>query len=352
MEIYWIWLSRLKHVGPVWQKQLLAQFQTPKAVYESIEDELLQIPKLTKSARKSILSNRCLKDAENILETAESRRVNLLTLTSEYYPKFAQESKQSPILLYYKGELQPLHTTVGVVGARRCSPYGRKIAKQIGEELAAINTPVVSGFAKGIDSYAQAACSKKGGYTIAFFGCGPDICYPREHRILYQQILENGGVFLSQYPPGTLPSPKYFLARNALISAWSQELVIVEAGERSGALWTVDFAIKNNKPVYAVPNRIDSQEGAGTNRLLAQGIPPYLGIQSLQAYKENQEHSNPSLAAIIPKSPILQLLSNSPATIHQLSRELNLDVTDIMDQLFELELDKQIIVRGNMVYRV
>ncbi|MFC0416508.1 DNA-processing protein DprA [Cytobacillus solani] len=352
MDIYWIWLSRLKHVGPVLQKQIIKHFPSPKAVFEATEDDLTVVSKMTKTAMKSILINRGLKDAENILKTAEKSGVSLLPFTSEHYPKFARESKQSPIILYYKGELQPLHTTVGVVGARRCSPYGRKIAKQIGEELAAINIPVISGFAKGIDSYAQIACSRKGGYTIAFLGCGPDVCYPPEHKILYQQILENGGAFLSQYPPGTLPSPKYFLARNALISAWSTELVIVEASERSGALWTADFAIKNNKPVYTVPNRIDSQEGIGTNRLLAHGIPPYLGIQSLQAHKEKREHSKHHPATVIPESPILQLLSDSPATIQQLSKQINLDVTEIMDQLVELELEKKIIVRGNVVYLV
>ncbi|WP_313805015.1 DNA-processing protein DprA [Cytobacillus sp.] len=351
METYWIWLSRLKHVGPVWQKQLIEHFASPKAVFEATEEDLTQIPKITKTAIQSILKNRCLKEVENILETAEKNGVGLLVYTSENYPKFARESKQSPIVLYYKGELRPLHTTVGVVGARRCSPYGRKIAKQIGEELAAINIPVISGFAKGIDSYTQVACSRKGGYTISFLGCGPDVCYPSEHKVLYHQILEKGGAFLSQYPPGTPPSPKYFLARNALISAWSTELVIVEAGEQSGALWTAEFAIKNKKTVYAVPNRIDSQEGIGTNRLLAKGIPPYLGIQSLQASKEKRENSKRFPVMIIPESPILKLLSDSPATIQHLSKQLNLDVAEIMDQLFELEMEKQIIVRGNMVYR-
>jgi DNA processing protein len=353
MEVYWIWLSRLKHIGPVLQKQLIEHFSSPKDVFEATEDDLKLVPKITKTAIKSILTKRCLKEAENIRSAAEKSGVSILLFNSKHYPKFARECKQSPIVLYYRGELQPLHTTVGVVGARRCTPYGRKIAKQIGEELAARNIPVISGFAKGIDSYAQVACIRKGGYTIAFLGCGPDICYPPEQRILYQEILDKGGAFLSQYPPGTPPAPKHFLERNALISAWSTEIVIIEAGEQSGALWTADFSIKNKKAVYAVPNRIDCQEGMGTNRLLEQGIPPYLGIQSLQAAKENPEHritNQPEIAT--PNSPILQLLSDSPVTIQQLSKQLHLEAAEIMDQLFELEMKKKIIVRGNVVYRM
>lgn len=348
MDIYWIWLSRIKYVGPVLQKKLVAHFQSPKAVFEAYEDEILQVSGMKKNVQQSIISSRCLKGAETILKQVEKSGVNLLFFHDERYPHFARKCKESPIVLYYRGELKPLETTVGVVGARRCSPYGKKIAEQIGEELAVLDIPVISGFAKGIDSYAQAACTQKGGYTLAFLGGGPDICYPPEQRLLYHKILENGGAFISQFPPGTLPNPKYFLIRNALISAWSTELVIVEAGEQSGALWTADFALKNNKPVYAAPNQLGIPEGIGTNRLLSSGIPPYLGIQSLQAAKNIKHFSG----TINPEKPIIQILSQSPATIQQLSERLNLNETDIMDQLLELELNKQIIIRGNVVYKI
>lgn len=352
MDRYWIWLSRIKNVGPVWQKKLIAHFLSPKAVYEADEDELLVVPEMTKRVQQSIISSRCLKDAENILKNAEKSGVSLLFFHHERYPRFARECKESPIVLYYRGELKPLETTVGVVGARRCSPYGKKIAEQIGEELATLDIPVISGFAKGIDSYAQAAFIKRGGYTLAFLGCGPDICYPPEQRPLYQQILETGSAFVSQFPPGTSPNPKYFLARNALISAWSTELVIVEAGEQSGALWTADFAMKNNKPVYAVPNQIGIPEGVGTNQLLSRGVLPFLGIQSLQSVKKKTNNNEQFSKTTSIENPILQILSQTPFTTHQLSSHLNLNEDEIMDQLLDLELEKQIIIRGNVVYKI
>lgn len=352
MKIYWIWLTTLKYVGPVLQKQLIAHFQTPKAVYDAEEEELSKVPKMNKKALKSILSNRSLKEAENILKATDRNGIEILQFEDDLYPDFAKVYKESPIVLYYKGDLRPVQTTVGVVGARRCTPYGKKIAEQLGEELAALNIPVISGFAKGIDSYAQAACIRNGGYTMAFLGCGPDICYPPEQRPLYHQILEKGGTFISQYPPGTPPTSKSFVVRNALISAWSTELVIVEAGEQSGALWTADFAAKNNKPVYAVPNQINIPEGAGTNLLLSRGVPPYLGIHSLQAAKARVNNNHQVPPTPINENPILKLLSQNTYTIQQLSNQLNSNETEIMDQLFELELDQQIIIRGNVVSKI
>lgn len=356
--MYWIWLSRVKYVGPVLQKNLISQFSTPQAVFEADEESLSAVPKITRNALKSLVSNRCLKEAENIVQAAEKSKVRILTFNNRHYPQFAKACRESPIVLYYRGQFRerPLENAVGIVGARRCSAYGRKIAERLGEELALKSIPVISGFAKGIDSYAQAACHQNGGYTIAFLGCGPDICYPSEQRTLYYKMIENGGLFISAFPPGTKPLPKHFLSRNALISAWSTELIIVEAGETSGALTTVEFALKNHKPVYAVPNQIDNPEGVGTNRLLANGVPPFLGMHSLQASINNGakvEHNN-----FVEKEPhkdensILQNISSaSPTTIHLLSRSMNLGLEELMEKLIDLELERKIIIRGNVIYK-
>lgn len=374
MNTYWIWLTRVKYVGPVLQKELVSHFQSPKAVYDAKEDELREVPNLSEKALESLITSRSLKEAENIQKRAKQTGIHILPFNSRLYPNFAKESKESPVVLYYRGELQPLETTIGVVGARRCSPYGRKIAEQLGEELALLRIPVISGFAKGIDSYSQAACIRHGGYTISFLGCGPDVCYPHEQNQLYHQVLNCGGAFISQHPPGTPPIRKRFISRNALISAWSTELVIVEAGEQSGALSTANFTIKNNKPIYAVPNRIDTPEGVGTNLLLARGIPPYLGIQSLQAANDKLKNNvqriinintpnitqavtspanQPQTRKFTPtESTIFQLLSENPYTIQQLSKKLNLVETEIMNQLFDLEIEKQIIIRGNVVTKL
>ena len=192
-----------------------------------------------------------------IFSNVAIKRIYIFSLLSDsLYPQYAKHLPESPILFYFKGHLKEIKHAIGVVGSRRCTAYGRKIAEEIGMELAQHRIPLVSGFAKGIDSYTQAACINHGGYTALFLAGGVDICYPLEQQSLYFKTLENGGVFLSQFPPGTKPHPKQFLRRNAFISAWSTELIVVEASEKSGALWTADFAKNQGKQVYAVPHHI------------------------------------------------------------------------------------------------
>jgi DNA processing protein len=257
-------------------------------------------------------------------------------------------SPESPILFYFKGHLKEIKQAIGIVGSRRCTAYGRKIAEEIGVELAQHGISLVSGFAKGIDSYTQAACINHGGYTALFLAGGVDICYPLEQQSLYFKTLEHGGVFLLQFPPGTKPHPKQFLRRNAFISAWSIELVVVEASEQSGALWTADFAKKHGKQVYAVPHPISSFEGKGCNLLLSKGAKPYLGWQSLTPLLNKCEHHINSTPTNV-LDPILQIITNSPTSISKLSHELNMSESMIMDKLLTLELQGKLIVRGNMV---
>ena len=224
MNVYWIWLTQITHIGPVLQKRLLSQFGSPEAIYSASQDDLEKIPRISKRAVESILTNRDLTSAEHILNQCSKREIHLLHFSDDLYPAYAKNMKESPVLLYYKGHLKKIKTAIGVVGSRRCTPYGRKAAEEIGMELALQGVPLVSGFAKGIDSYAQATCINHGGYTATFLASGVDVCYPPEQHSLYQKTLESASVFLSQYSPGTKPHPKYFLGRNALISAWSTEL--------------------------------------------------------------------------------------------------------------------------------
>ena len=244
--------------------------------------------------------------------------------------------------------MKAIKHAIGVVGSRRCTAYGRKIAEEIGVELAQHGIPLVSGFAKGIDSYTQAACINHGGYAALFLAGGVDICYPLEQQSLYFKTLKNGGVFLSQFPPGTKPHPKQFLRRNAFISAWSTELIVVEASEKSGALWTADFAKKQGKQVYAVPHPISTPEGKGCNLLLTEGAKPYLSWQSLTSLFDSYENYLNTITTKV-LDPILEILANSPASISHLSHELNMSESVLMDKLLNLELQGKLIVRGNMV---
>lgn len=348
MDIYWIWLSSLPYVGPVLQKKLICHFGNPRTVFEANKIELSELPGMNIRGLDSILGNRNLEKSERIANELQRKMIGIIRFCDDLYPEHARLCKESPILLYFRGNVKPIEETVAIVGSRRCSNYGKRTAEEIGWILAANQVPLISGFAKGIDSYAQASCVHNNGYTIGFLAGGVDICYPKEQHALYERILENNGAFISQYPPGSPPQPKHFLERNALISAWSKEVIVVEAGEKSGALWTANFAKKQEKRVLAVPHPIDALDGKGCNLLLAQGATPYLGIKSLQSIKLSAGAALPQKKATKKQNEILAHLSPSPLSISQLTKRLKVDEVALLEQLLTLELEGHIIIRGNM----
>ncbi|KYD09112.1 hypothetical protein B4102_2639 [Heyndrickxia sporothermodurans] len=347
MEIFWIWLSLLKNVGPITQKKLINHFQTPKRIYDATEEELRNIKGIRKTAISAIINSKSLNESELIINRMQQNDIKLLTIHDRFYPILAKECKESPVILYYKGNFKKYETAIAVIGSRRCTTYGRNVAEELGEKLAYLNIPIVSGFAKGIDSYVHAACVKEGGYPIIFLGGGVDVCYPKEQRRLYDKILESG-IILSQYPPGTLPKPKHFMQRNALISAWSTEVIIVEAGKNSGALWTAQFARNHGRRILAVPNQLYVKEGVGTNQLLEQGAIPFLGIESLDAVKNLPILYEQNLIQKLRSHPILSILTTA-TSIPKLALQLNMNNEDLMNELFDLELQGKITIRGNIV---
>lgn len=160
--------------------------------------------------------------------------------------------------------------TVAVVGARACTDYGAHVARTFAREFAAEGVTVVSGLARGIDGWAHRGALEAGGLTLAVLGCGIDRDYPAAHAQLARQITESGGV-VSEYEPGVAPAPWRFPARNRIVAALADAVVIVEARERSGALITVDLAIEIGRPIYAIPGEITSCLSAGTNDLIRYG---------------------------------------------------------------------------------
>jgi len=247
---------------------------------------------------------------------------------------------------------------VGIVGARRCTTYGRQVVKEAAEYLASKGIDVISGMAKGIDGYAHTACLKAGGYTLAFLGSGIDVCYPKEHNELMENIIQNGAI-ISQFPPGTKPKPEYFPKRNALISAWSEKLLVVEAGQNSGSLITAQYTKELGREVLAVPNLIHSQTGKGTNRLIFEGAKIYLGPNQLlldnkevfqvedkdiELNQDNKyvkpkatEIANSQLSDVEKK--VIDIISNNSKTIEELSQLISMNQLELLECLSILELE-------------
>ncbi|MCR4721632.1 MAG: DNA-protecting protein DprA [Lachnospiraceae bacterium] len=192
-------------------------------------------------------------DAKKLIERSLSGGCGIITTEDNTYPKRFQGICEMPTVLFLRGELRinEYERSVGIVGARRCSQEGKEEAIRRAELEVVAGSVVISGMAKGIDSYAHTAVIKNGGYTIAVLGSGPDICYPREHEKLYGEIIKNGCI-VSEYPPGTLPRNYTFPARNRLIAALSDEIVVIDAGAHSGTESTVRAAVKFGRMVESI----------------------------------------------------------------------------------------------------
>lgn len=247
--IYWIWLTQIPFIGPIAARKLIEYFENAENVYKAKEKYLEKIPGLSIKQKKNVIEFRSLKEEERILENCEKQSIDILCWQDERYPTRAKEPKDAPVILYYKGHFKEIERTIGIVGARRCSQQDKRRAVNIASECVEKGITVISGMAKGIDSYAHTACLNAGGYTIAIMGNGLDICYPSEHYQLMKEI-EDKGLLLSEYPPGTLPTKYTFPRRNRLISSWSDKLFVIGAGKGSGALITADYSKKYARKVY------------------------------------------------------------------------------------------------------
>ena len=208
--------------------------------------------------------------AEKLEAILADKGISLVTRFDDAYPKRLLQLEEKPFALFVIGRLpDDNRPSAAIVGARACSEYGRRAAEFIAGGLASAGVQIVSGMAYGIDSHSQRASAGFGG-TFAVLAGGPDICYPRENRDLYDQLADRGGI-ISEMPPGTQGIPSLFPRRNRIISGLADAVIVIEAREKSGSLITADFAAEQGRLIYAVPGPIDSQLSAGTNELIRNG---------------------------------------------------------------------------------
>ena len=214
------------------------------------------------------------------IEYMQKNNIYCIPISYKEYPKNLRRLRYPPIIIYAKGNYSLLNEKkmIAVIGARNCSNYGKEIAKKIGKYLAENNINVVSGLAMGIDVFSHIGCinenitNKNSGKAIAIIGNGLDNIYPYQNREIAKKIINNDGCIISEYIVGTKPLKNNFPARNRLISALADKLVVVEAeNEKSGTMITVDFSLDLGKEIYVVPGNITSKMSKGTNKLIKTG---------------------------------------------------------------------------------
>ena len=211
-------------------------------------------------------------EIEGKTESAFLRGIKAVIYGNEDYPEILVNTPDPPAVLFYRGDLEGFlkMPAIAVIGSRRCTTYGRKVARTLARDFVRSGVAVVSGLARGIDAESHRGVIEAGGVTMAVLGNSLDICYPPEHDRLSERILEKG-VLLSEYPPGTEPAKYRFPERNRLISGFSRGVVVVEAGARSGTMITVNTALDQGRDVFAVPGEVTRALSMGTNMLLRDG---------------------------------------------------------------------------------
>lgn len=249
--MYWIWLSKIPGIGCYTSRLLLKELKEPKKIYEASYEELIRIKGIGPKKAKQIYETKSLNKSYKILNDCEKKGIKIMTLNDEKYPKEARNLEDMPICLYYKGKIKKDIRKTAIVGSRRCDRTARQRTIEIATDLTKQGIAIVSGMAKGVDAYAQTACLKEGGYTIAVLGNGLDICYPSEHRILMENI-ERQGLVISEYEPGVGPQKVYFPRRNRIIAALSDEIIITSARKGSGALITAQYGQKYHRKVTLI----------------------------------------------------------------------------------------------------
>ena len=251
-------------------RRLLDAFGDARHAWEASAHELAAAG-LQGRALSALLEARRQFDPERELRRLDQAGVQAVTIDDPTYPRRLREIYAAPPVLFVRGQLQPEDDlAVAVVGTRRATAYGKIVTEQLAGELASGGVTIVSGFARGIDTHAHRAALDAGGRTIAVFACGLDVIYPPENRDLAGRVARQGAL-VSEHALGTRPEATNFPARNRIVSGISRATLVVEAGERSGALITAQFALDQGRDVLAVPGPITAPSSAGANRLIQDG---------------------------------------------------------------------------------
>lgn len=357
-EMYSIWLNNVEGIGSARYYRLIAEFGSAQAVWENLNDIRPEvISRITSRAWQNLKAAHDEDALNELLVRMEATGVRAVTTESPDYPAPLLNIYDAPPVLYYKGAA-PLHydRRIGIVGSRRATYDGKRAAREIAEQLSCSDVSVVSGMALGIDTEAHKGALKGTTPTVAVLGCGADIPYPPSNARLYEQILDEGGLILSEYPLGTKPVAGNFPPRNRIISGLCRGVLLVEGAKGSGAMITVDYALDQGKDVFAVPGCIFSPMAEAPNQLIVEGAVPVLGADSiLQHYGWTGNPAERTTRASVTlegdEKRVAEALYNEPLSFDELIMQTGLPAGELNTVLTMLEL-RQIVERteGNLYH--
>jgi len=345
---YWLAFNMLSGTGLGFRKikLLYDHFQGLQGAWQAPIKELNVLPWLNPAIIERFNEQRKTIEPLLLLEKLLASGISAFPYVHEQYPYALRQIHDPPLILFVKGNLSicDFNHAVGIVGTRKPSSYGQKLAKSIAAELAKTGTLVVSGMAFGIDSLAHWGALSAKGKTVAVLGCGVDICYPATNKPLYKAIVEGGGAVVSEYFPGTRPQSWHFPARNRIISGLAPALAVIEAGLESGALITAKLAFEQNREVFAIPGRIDSATSAGTNYLIAKNTAHLFSsaadiLEEMNWVSKNQQLGTTAMVTLQGREmEIYELISPEPVHFDYLIEKTGMNTGELSAILTILEL--------------
>ena len=348
-DAFWLAFSNVRGIGAVRFRKLLNFFGDLSFAWQANRSELISAG-LTEKSADLVLETRKIISPEKLESDLQRKGIRFITWNSPGYPHYLLEIAQPPPVLYFIGEILPEDDlAIAIVGTRNVTKYGKQITQDTAAYLAGNGITVVSGLARGVDGIAHQAAIDAGGRTFAVLGSGVDVIYPPEHRKLAREIIQHGAL-ISDYPPGTKPDGINFPPRNRIISGLSRGTVVVEAGERSGALITAKFALDQGREIFAVPGSVLSQMSKGTNQLIAEGATPMTNpviiTDTLNLARTGRERKTERVEISAIEENILRVLGDESLHIDEICSRTSLSIEKLTAELTMMEL-KGIVQREN-----
>lgn len=341
---YLLALHSIDRLGPIRLKTILDYFKDPKLAWEAESGEYRKIG-IPKNVVELLLQTRKKLEPLTFAQSIKDANIGWVTILDNSYPGLLSQIYDPPPVLYYKGDVNVLNTkSLAIVGTRKITGYGKIITEQFTKTLALAGLTIVSGLARGVDSYAHWASVNAGGQTVAVLGGGLNNIFPPENISLAQKIAEGAGIVISEVPPDYSAFAGNFPARNRIISGLSVATLVTEAAENSGSLITARLALEQGREVFAIPGPVTSYLSKGPIDLIKEGATPVFDPKEiLEQLKVNpvqdsklkiQDNKNPSTE----EKSILEILENETMNMDEIGSSLNLSATRLSSLLLKMEI--------------
>jgi DNA processing protein len=360
----YIILNLLNGIGHAKVKSLLARFDSVENVFSQSQASLTTASGIGNKLAEQIANWQNVVNWEHELDFAAKGGVKIITLADDDYPAILKEIYDPPLCLYVRGSLPEFNDkAIAVVGSRRVSNYGRKMARHLSESLAFANWTVVSGLAYGVDAIAHQACLDADGITVAVLGSGLARIHPQDHIPLARNIISKGGAIISEFPMEFPASRQSFPRRNRIVSGLCRSTLVVEAGLKSGALITANSALEQGRSVFAVPGQADNPQAKGCNKLIRDGATLTEDLDDIMnefeflpgLFDDNKPSMSKSFSIDLDKLDererrIVEALRTESLSLDEISRVTAIDAGTLMSVMMKLEIERIVSQLPGKIY--